>query len=70
MPDEEAVAEAPRDGTKMTPAQSNEVICEKLTHLRPAYERVCFEMDRLKDDLENGRFNPIKLVRKVLQRLG
>lgn len=45
------------DGVTMTPAQLNEVIVGKLTHLKPVFENLLGEMLRLKDDLSNGKIH-------------
>lgn len=38
----------------LTPAQSNDIILEKLTHLEPVLICVRDELIRLKEDLSNG----------------
>ena len=45
------------DGVEMTPTQLNEVIEEKLTHLKPAFENLLGEMVRFKEDLSNGKIH-------------
>jgi hypothetical protein len=41
----------------MTPTQLNEVIVQKLAHLKPEFERVLRDMKELKDDLSNGKIH-------------
>ena len=72
MPDKNDVAEMLEDryAVELSPTQSNEVIVEKLGHLKPAFETVFYEMIRLKEDLANGKFDPIRIVKRVVARLG
>lgn len=42
------------EGVVMTPAQSNAIICEKLNHLIPQFQRVLASLLKLKEDLSNG----------------
>jgi hypothetical protein len=39
---------------QLSPAQSNEILLEKLTHLEPVFGRFLGELKQLKEDLSNG----------------
>jgi hypothetical protein len=42
---------------ELTPTQLNDVILEKLTHLKPAFDSLLCEMERFKEDLSNGKIH-------------
>jgi len=42
---------------QLSPAQSNEILLEKLTHLEPVFGRFLGELKQLKEDLTNGIIN-------------
>jgi hypothetical protein len=58
------------DEIVLTPAQSNDIIVEKLVLLGPAFENLLYEMVRLKDDLANGKIHWKKILARAKSSVG
>lgn len=54
------------ENIQMTPAQSNDVIEEKLLHLKPMLECALGEMTRVRDALANGEISWRRLLDRAL----
>lgn len=54
------------ENVRMTPAQSNEVIEDKLLHLRPVMECALSEITRVRDILANGEISWRRLLDRAL----